>query len=248
MPGGAAFDEAVRLAAQNTGMAVGIHVTCVAGKSVLPHHKIPRIVSPGGDFPSDPARAALKYFFCKSTRKELLSEIHAQFEKFFSSGLKCSHIDSHCHVHVNPAVLDMVVEIGKEYGVSRMRVPDDDFFEAVRFFNQPIGKAAYALIFKLLCARMRAVLRKRGFLFTQRVYGHLLTGDLGSAYTLSVLDKLPLGVSEMYFHPALAGASAQDPRSLQQLRELGILLDQRVRSKMDTLGIVPANYFVLDGI
>ncbi len=249
MPGGAAFDEAVRLAAANPGMAVGIHVTCVAGKSVLPHDKVPRLVNQCGNFLEDPARAALKYFFCKSTRKELLRELDAQFDKFFSSGLRCSHIDSHCHMHVNPAVLDMVVELGEKYGISTMRVPDDDFFSAVGFFDKPLLMAGNALVFKLLCARMRDVLRKRGFRFAQRVYGNLLTGSLGSDYTLSVLDNVPAGISEIYFHPALPGdASAPDRKSLQHLRELGILLDPRVRSKVDELGIAPANYFDLDRV
>lgn len=249
MPGGAAFDNAVRLASENPGLAVGIHVTCVAGKSVLPHAEIPHVVAPGGDFPEDPARAALKYFFCKSTGKELFREIDAQFDRFFSSGLKCSHIDTHCHMHVNPAVLHMVVELGEKYGVKRMRVPDDDFFGALQFFSQPLGKAAYALVFKLLCARMRPVLSRRGFRFARRVYGNLLTGNLSAEYALAVLDLIPPGISEMYFHPALEqDTQAPDRKRLQRLRELAILLDPRVRSKMQNLGITPATYFNLDRV
>ncbi|MFZ2447806.1 MAG: hopanoid biosynthesis-associated protein HpnK [Syntrophobacteraceae bacterium] len=247
MPGGAAVEGAVRLARENPGLAVGIHVACVAGKSVLPHREIPHVVDRDGNFPADPALAGLKYFFCKRSRKELFREITAQFEKFCASGLRCSHIDSHCHMHVNPAVFGIVAELGEQYGIRRMRVPDDDFFAAVPFLPKPLAAAGYALVFKLLAALMRTKLRGRGFGFASRVYGNLLTGNISREYVLSALDKVPPGVSEIYFHPALLpDPGPDDPKKVQLLRELVILLDPEVRSKIDTLGILPANYLDLD--
>ncbi len=41
MPGGAAFDEAVKIARRNPALQVGLHLTLVQGRAVLPAEKIP---------------------------------------------------------------------------------------------------------------------------------------------------------------------------------------------------------------
>jgi len=247
MAGGRAFDDAVRLAGENPGLAVGIHATCVDGKSVLPPSEIPNLVDGSGNFPSDPAFAGLKYFFCRAARKELAREFEAQFEKFHASGLKCSHIDGHCHMHVNPAVFDPLVTLGEKYGVRRMRVPDDDFSSARPFMLGTSSKAGYALVFRLLSARMKSELGGRGFKFPARVYGNFLSGAMTGDYVLSILEKLPIGISEVYLHPAFfADPDPDNVKEFQLMRELRILLDPRIRSKMNMLGIVPAAYSDLD--
>jgi len=247
MPGGAAFDGAVRLARENPGLAVGIHITCVHGKAVLPPAEIPSLVDRGGNFPSDPATAGLKYFFCKRAAKDLGREFAAQFEKFRSTGLELSHIDSHCHMHVNPAVLAPLLELGEKYGVRKMRVPDDDFFAAAPFIHGAFLKAGYALVFKLLCAGMKSKLRRRGFSFPSRVYGNLATGAMSSEYVLSVLEKIPAGLSEIYFHPDAPPDTSRSSGGTPLLRgELAILLDPEVRARIDRLGITPATYRDLD--
>ncbi len=247
MSSGKAFDSAVRLARENPGLAVGIHVTSVDGKCVLRPREISHLVDGHGNFLGSPATLSLKYFFCKRARKELLKEVEAQFEKFLGSGIECSHIDSHCHMHVNPAVFSVVAELGKRYGVKTMRVPDDDFFAAASFVQKPAATAGYALVFKLLAGSMKRRLRSRGFKFASRVYGNLLTGSMSKEYVLSVLDALPAGMSEIYFHPALPAGSAQgDRRRMQQARELSLLLDPEIGAKMKAAGIVPATYIDLD--
>lgn len=245
MAAGAAFDGAVRLARANPALAVGIHVTCVNGKSVLPHPEIPHLVDWDSNFSSDPARAGLKYFFCKRAKKELFKEVGAQFQKFHETGLKFSHIDSHCHMHVNPVVFGAVMVIGEKYGIRRMRVPEDDYNAARPFFEPSRGKAGYAFMFRLLACRMKWKMRGRRFKFPSPVYGNFLTGAMTREYVLSVLDHVRDGISEMYFHPALSFGHP-DPGEVQRLREFSILLDPDVRLKMEKLGITPATYSDLD--
>ena len=193
MASGEAFGHAVDLAKENPGLAVGLHVTCVNGRPVLPPSDIPHVAGKTGDFPTDPALAGLKYFFCRSARKELFSEIAAQFEKFARSGLNFSHVDSHCHMHVNPAVLDAIIEIAQSYGIKRIRVPADSFFSALPFLQTPIKASGYAIVFKVLTQRMKKILGKRGFIFPQTVYGNLVTGRMSLEYVLSLLERLPEG-------------------------------------------------------
>ncbi|MGP8089691.1 MAG: hopanoid biosynthesis-associated protein HpnK [Syntrophobacteraceae bacterium] len=247
MVSGRAYEHAVMLAKENPRLAVGLHVTCADGRPVLSPSQIPHVVGKNGTFPSDPAKAGLQYFFCPSARKDLFNEIAAQFEKFSQSGLIFSHVDSHCHLHVHPVVLDAVVELSERYRIKRVRVPADSFFSALPFLGSPLSAAGYALVFKLLTDRMKRKLRRRGFIFPQRVYGNLLTGSMSIEYVLSLLDNLPQGTNEIYFHPALpCSPSTCEASELQRFRELSILIDPSVSSKIERLGIIPSTYFDLE--
>ena len=247
MVSGQACEHAVTLAKENPRLAVGLHVTCADGHPVMRPSEIPHIAGKNGTFPSSPAWAGLRYFFSRSARKDLFNEIAAQFEKFSQSGLIFSHVDSHCHLHVHPVVLDAVVELSERYRIKRVRVPADSFFSALPFLGSPLLAAGTALVFKLLTGRMKRKLRRRGFIFPQRVYGNLLTGNMSIEYVLSLLDSLPQGTNEIYFHPALpCSPSTCDASQLQQFRELSILIDPFVRSKIERLGIIPSTYFDLE--
>ncbi len=248
MVSGRACEHAVTLAKENPCLAVGLHLTLADGHPVMRPSEIPHLVGKNGSFPSDPAMAGLRYFFCLSARRQLLNEIAAQFEKFSQTGLNFSHVDSHCHMHVHPVVLDATAEIAERYRIKRVRVPAESFFSALPFLGSPLFAAGYALVFKLLTGRMKRRLRRRGFIFPQRVYGNLLTGNMNVEYVLSLVDSLPRGVSEIYFHPALpcSPVSVHDEAQLQRFRELSILIDRDVRSKIDRLGIILSTYFDLE--
>ncbi len=112
-------------------------------------------------------------------------------------------------MHVNPVVLDAIVDVAESYGIKRMRVPADDFFSALPFLKSPLFSAGYALVFKILTARMKQKLTRRGFVFPHRVYGNLLTGNMSLEYVLSLLEGLPPGTSELYFHPALPSIATE---------------------------------------
>ncbi len=244
---GEAFEHAVTLAKENPSLAVGLHVTCAAGRPVLRPSKIPHVAGKNGSFPSDPALAGLRYFFSRRARQELFDEIDAQFERFCESGLRFSHVDSHCHMHVHPVVLDAIVQSAERYCIKRLRVPADNFFAALPFLQSQILAAGNALIFKLLTGRMKRLVRSRGFRFPQRVYGNMLTGSMSLEYVLSLLDGLPPGFSEIYFHPALpCSPSADDTRQMQRFRELRILIDPAVHSKIERLRVIPSTYFDLE--
>src|SRR5215813_15169858 len=60
---GDAFEQAVKLAKENPGLAVGIHLVTVLGKSVLSPSQIPTVVDKEGNFSDNPVTAGLKYYF-----------------------------------------------------------------------------------------------------------------------------------------------------------------------------------------
>lgn len=248
MVSGEAFEQAVQLAGENPGLAVGLHVTCACGRPVLPPVRLPHVVGKEGRFPVDPGVAGLNYFFSPGARKEIVKEIAAQFEKFARTGLDFSHVDSHCHMHVHPVVLDAIVEIAKAYGIKRIRVPADNFFSALPFLPSPVKSGAYAVVFKLLTRRMKRILSSRGFIFPRTVYGNLMTGHMSLQYVLRLLDNLREGTSELYLHPALPREAdgKADARRVQCSRELSILIHPEVRHKIARSQVRLSTYRDLD--
>lgn len=244
MVGGAAFEHAVRLAAKNEGLAVGLHVVTVQGRSVLPHQEIPSIVDGERNFSNDPVTAGIKYYFSRKARCEIEKELAAQFEKFASTGLDLSHIDSHLHMHVHPVVFGCLLRLGAEYGARRMRVPEDDLRMSLIFERrQWLKQTAERAVFKVLCRSMRKKLRVAGFVFADRVHGHFMSGRMSEDYFIHVLDHLGGGANEVYFHPAAyeEGVSL-DPHERQCLREFNILVSTKVKEKLHRPSIKLTTY------
>src|SRR5450432_4273639 len=104
------FDEAVKLAKENPKLGVGLHLTLLMGRSALPPGKIPGLVDSRGEFGNNPFTGGMNYFFKRSLREPLRAEIHAQFDKFYSTGLKLDHVNGHLHFHLHATLFSILME------------------------------------------------------------------------------------------------------------------------------------------
>lgn len=245
---GDAFDQAVALARENPGLAVGIHLVTVMGRSVLPKREIPSLVDEQGRFSNNPSLAGLKYYFWARARRELRRELAAQFEKYESTGLPLSHVDGHLHMHVHPVIFDAAITLGERFGAKRMRVPQEERRLALAFDRgAAFSRTLHSLLFSRLAGYMKRTLTNRGFTFTQRVYGDLQTGKMNEQYFLYALENLRSETNEIYFHPAVYGTGAAlTDEQRQQVLEFGALTSATVIRRIDELGVELANYFDLD--
>lgn len=245
---GDACDQAVRLAKENPGLAVGIHLVTVVGRSQLPQSEIPSLVDKDRNFSNDPTVAGLKYFFSMRARRELRKELAAQFEKFHSTGLPLSHIDGHLHLHVHPVIFNAALELGAKYGARRMRVPDEERRLALNFDRtNALGKSIHTVLFGGLARYMKRKLRTRGFMFPERVYGNLQSGRMSERYFLYALDNLRAGTNEIYFHPALyAQERSLSADERQCLIEFETLMSAQVKERLNELNIKLTNYFEME--
>jgi len=245
---GDAFEHAVKLAKQNQGLAVGIHLVTVMGKSVLPTSQIPTLVDKQGNFSDNPVAAGLKYYFSPQSRRELGKELEAQFKKFRSTGLPLSHIDGHLHLHVHPVIFNAALELGARYGARHMRVPVEERRLALAFDRANLlQKTIYALLFGGLARYMKKKLNARGFTFPDRVYGNLQSGRMSEEYFLYALEHLSADINEIYFHPAIYDEyRALNGDECQCLIEFEALTSARVRTRIEKLGVKLINYTEID--
>lgn len=242
---GAAFGQAVRLAKENPGLAVGIHLVTVVGKSVLPYSEIPALVDREGNFSNNPTAAGLKYYFSARARRDLRKELAAQFERFHSTGLSLSHIDGHLHLHVHPVIFRAALELGAKYGARRMRVPREERRLALGFDRaNKLRKTIHTLLFGGLARYMKRKLNQNGFEFPERVYGNLQSGRMSERYFLYALDNLTSETNEIYFHPAVyADDRLLDSGERQCSVEFEALTSKRVKDRVRELDVKLTNYF-----
>ena len=241
---GDAFEQAVKLAKENPGLAVGIHLVTVLGKSVLSPSQIPTVVDKEGNFSDNPVTAGLKYYFSSQARSELRKELAAQFEKFHSTGLPLSHIDGHLHLHVHPVIFNAALELGAMYGARHMRVPVEERRLALAFDRANLlQKTIYTLLFGGLARYMTNKLNAGGFSSPERVYGNLQSGRMSEEYFLYALEHLSAEINEIYFHPAVYPEDqVLNGEQRQCLIEFEALTSVRVKDRIGKLGIRLINY------
>ena len=245
MAAGDAFDEAVALAGQNPGLQVGLHLTLVQGRAVLPPEEIPGLVDQSGNFTDNPVAAGLRYFFFKGLRHQLSREIEAQLRKVRDAGIPLSHVDGHLNIQMQPVVFDILMELAPRYGITSFRLTRERLTPAsLRDGERLAGKRLDTFIFDRLAARNRPRLDRQGIWYAVEVKGLLNSGRMTEDYLLSALDETPPGVSEIYFHPGCLPCP-EITRRMPEYRheeELAALTSPRVKRAIGEMGIRLRNY------
>ncbi|MBT0654275.1 hopanoid biosynthesis-associated protein HpnK [Geomobilimonas luticola] len=242
---GEGFTEAVSLARENPGLQVGLHLTLVQGRGVLPYEKFPSIVDRAGNFTNDPVHAGMRYFFIKQLHKQLRREIEAQITAFRETGLTLSHVDGHLNIHMHPTVFDILRELMPRHGITSFRLSRENLAAELAVDRKRLlGKSADAFIFSRLASRCRPHLDRQGVTYAAEVKGLLNSGRMTEEYLLRALDRLGEGVTEIYFHPGCHpdGELARWMPDYQHEAELMALTSPRVKEKLRSLGIKLRNY------
>ena len=191
--------DAVSRAKRLPGLNTGLHLVLVDGDSLLGHAKLPTITTPDGKFGRNQAALGFQYFFSPAARRELAAEIHAQFAAFAATGLTLHHADAHKHMHLHPTVAEMMIRIGKEFGLKRIRVPAEPP-KIMQACGAQIGFSDHAL--HAWTRMLRAQASRAGLATSDQVFGIKWSGHMRAERIKRLLENLPPGSSEIYFHPA----------------------------------------------
>ncbi len=199
MVAGPAAADAVSRAKRLPQLKVGLHLVLVEGDSVLGHSSLPSITEADGRFGSNQLALGFRYFLSRHARQELTAEIRAQFDAFRATGLPLHHADCHKHMHLHPTVSRLMIDIGKDYGLRRIRIPAEPPSVLATCGTRPaLSSRALYLWSRIL----RSQARRAGLLTPDFVFGIAWSGHMTESKILQLLKNLPTGCSEIYFHPA----------------------------------------------
>src|SRR5262249_31352345 len=178
--------------------------------------------------------------FRPDARRQLEAEIRAQFEAYVRTGLPLDHVDSHNHMHVHPTVLRLLLEVGRDYGLTAVRWPREPAIASWRAARRGLAPRLAARAFlapwlALARARLdRAAVRRNDW-----VLGMTDTGRMTESLVLAQLAALPDGETDMYFHPACRRWEGMDPLLKPYLMEgeLDALTSKLVARSVEAHGI-----------
>ncbi len=234
MVGAPAAADAVARAHRNPGLRVGLHLVLVDGDPILRHSAL---VDASGRFGTDQVRRGFAYFFRRRLVADLAAEITAQFTAFAASGLKLSHADAHKHMHLHPTVGALLIGIGRRFGLTELRVPAEPP-AILRACGTPPALGARALYIWSRLLRRQA--RRAGLVTADHVFGLAWSGQMTRSRIGTLIEHLPPGTSEIYFHPATRrdpDLSALMP-GYDHVGELQTLLDPTLPALLDRYAVM----------
>ena len=224
MVGALMAKDAVKRAKKLPTLKIGLHIVVVRGCSILSPDIIPDLVDKNGRFDNNLVRAGFRYFFLPRVRRQLAAEIRAQFEAFQKTGLTLDHANAHNHMHLHPTILKLIVEIGKEFGLSAVRLP-----------YEPGGRIFLIPWIKL----MKQQLRRASLKFNDFLFGIHDTGQMDIECLRRTICALPEGVSEILLHPATGIWTKMEPEAsdFHFEEEFKALVDPVVRDAVTKSGV-----------
>ena len=197
-----ATDEAIAIARATPTLGVGCHVVLVDGEPVLPAQALPMLVDQcTGRFQPTSGAFVQRLFTGRIRSAEIEAETAAQIALLQSRGVALTHIDTHKHVHLFPAVLRPVLRAARAAGIRAVRNPFEPPWSRRATPHAPWLRRAEVSLLRLWEPAFRRIVAEEGFTTTDGALGVLATGTLDAATLAALLSNLPAGTWELVTHP-----------------------------------------------
>lgn len=235
MADGQAFDDAVSLAKANPGLSVGCHVTLVDGMPVSAPESIPTLIGADGkSFRSSLAEFVVDALAGRIRESDIARETLAQIQKLQRAGIDVTHLDTHKHTHLFPAVSRPLLHIAERCSIGAVRNPFERRWSGI---GSPVRQAqVLALRFFQRGFESLPQLRSGIVATTDGTIGVSATGDLNSMTLEKLLAAMPEGTWELVCHPgyndeelASVNTRLREERNIERLA----LLDLGARFRSD---------------
>ncbi len=251
MANGAAFDDALEKAKDNDRLGVGIHFTLTGLKPLSEPGSLPVLAGGNGRLPSLSALIDIA-LVRRGGREEMRRELFAQAQKVFDSGIVPTHFDSHKHIHIIPAVFDIMVEIARRYSVKWIRKPFEDP-RSLRFLldveegrrGDFLKQYSHALCSRPAHCFFRSHVRKSGIRSPDYFHGLSSTGVMCEKLMARLVESVRPGINELMVHPGYLDADLKAMKSrlsLSREREREILVSEDLKAILEKNKIKLINY------
>ena len=198
----AATEEAIELARCTPSLGVGCHVVLIDSEPVHGAQTIPTLVNQSTGRFHPTLSIFLRLLLTGRIRSsEIEAETAAQIALLQSRGLRLTHIDTHKHMHIFPAVLRPVLRAARAAGIRAVRNPFEPAWSRRATHGAPWLRRLQMRLLRLLEPTFRRIVAQEGFTTTDGAIGVLATGTLDSKTVSSLLRSLPEGTWELVTHP-----------------------------------------------
>lgn len=207
MANGEAFDDAVLWSRRVSTLGIGVHLSLIGGRPVLPVSEVRSLVGQDGQFPSTLSAFLRKLFFRTIDLGEVERELRAQIQKVQAAGIQPTHLDTHKHVHLHPRIFQVVARLGSEFGIRWVRKP----------FERIAGSHGWQISSSFKPASWKQGVLARGMYIFERAWsrvaqefsvltpdyfvGFSRTGAMDEPFLAAVMESLEEGITEIMCHP-----------------------------------------------
>jgi chitin disaccharide deacetylase len=224
MATGAAFDDAVDIAHGHSSLGVGCHIVLTDGVPVSNPQSIPSLLGADGKT-FRPSLINFVQALLRGTIREdeIEREALAQIQKLQSAGIHVTHMDTHKHTHLFPAVSRPLLRLAQRSSIGAIRNP----FEPAFTHDLPhaaLKRRLQLSILRTLGSRFtqHSQIRNANVLTTDGTLGISATGNVTPATLTEILAALPSGGTyEIVCHPGYNDADLDRVRTrLRAHREI----------------------------
>jgi len=209
-----ATSEACDVAKSTSSLGVGCHVVLVDGEPVLPAREIPTLVDQRtGCFPSKLTPFLARLFSGRIATDEIEAEAAAQIRSLKSKGLVLTHIDTHKHTHMFPAVLRPVLRAARAANIRAVRNPFEPSWAVRATAGAGWARCAEVSLLRNLESHCRRIIAQEGMITTAGTIAVVGTGVLDGAAVRSLLSAMPDGTWELVTHPGYNDADLAKVRT-----------------------------------
>lgn len=205
MATGRAFDDAVFLAKSVPSLSIGCHVVLIDGERVLDAQQLPSLTSTSAHFRDGVMSFAVRALAGRLDPAEIEAEASAQIRKLQAAGISISHLDTHKHTHLFPAVLRPLLRAAQACGVRAIRNPFGPRkpLKSSELLKRPNLWTRYAevRILRALAAKFRDAATGEGMVTPDGTLGIVVTGALDEKLFRGIAAIIPEGTWEFVCHP-----------------------------------------------
>lgn len=204
MATGPAFEDAIAIARSLPSLGIGCHIVLTDGVPASPPETIPSLLGPDGKT----FRPSLMNFVQALLRgrireADIEREAEAQIDRLQQAGIAITHVDTHKHTHLFPAVARPLLRVLERAKIMAIRNP----FEPA--FTQRLAHADLKRRLQIhLLNRLRPTFERHPQLQNSRVLttdgtlGVSATGNLNTSTLDEILKAMPAtGTFELVCHP-----------------------------------------------
>lgn len=207
-------DGAIELARVTPSLGIGCHVVLVDGQPMLPPEQIPSLVDARtGHFLNSLTSFLLRLFTGRVRAEEIEAEAAAQIAHLQQRGVCLTHIDTHKHAHIFPAVLRPVLRAAHAARIRAVRHPFEPEWAVRAAIGAPLARMVQIAALRPLGPRSRQILTQEGFTTTDGTIALVGTGTLNAAALRSLLEQIPAGTWELVTHPGYNDAELDRVRT-----------------------------------
>ncbi len=249
MAKGRAFDDAVQWLKSRAEFSVGCHVVLLDGEPLLAPELVPTLVDSGAGFRGSVGEFARAVLTGRINADEVAAEAAAQIRKLQQAGLVLSHVDTHKHAHMFPAVLEPLLRAAHACGIRAIRNPyaPSRPLQLSKVARRPQLWTRYAevQVLRRLGTKFRARIEAQRMVTTDGTFGILGTGALDLELFRAIVGCVPEGTWELVCHPGYNDGDLGQVRTrlrASRQRELEVLMSPEARRIVEERGIQLISY------